>query len=76
MPLAEEMAKKGHEVVVIMPYATKTPNPKVKEIITDGREWDELQQSISNEKLQTGADQSPPVFELVDLAALVRSFNY
>ena len=75
MPLAEEMAKRGHEVAVLMPYPTKKPNPKIKEIITDGREWDEMQQSISNEKLKTGADQTPPVFELINTATLVRSFN-
>ena len=37
MPLAEEMAERGHEVVVVMPFATKKPHPKVKEIIIDPR---------------------------------------
>ena len=77
MPLAEEMAKKGHEVVVVMAYPTKKPNPKVKEIIIDGTEWMEMQEHLSNEKLKTGADASPPIFELVDMATLVRDiYNY
>ena len=73
MPLAEEMAAKGHEVVVVMPYATKKPNPKVKEIIIDGKEWDELQEKMSVEKLKTGADSKTPLFEAVDLAVSVSS---
>merc|ERR1711894_671757 len=68
MPLAEEMAAKGHEVVVVMPYATKTPNPKVKEIIVDGKEWDDMQAKMSEEKLKTGADSKPPLFEVVEIA--------
>ena len=71
MPLAEEMAAKGHEVVVVMPYATKTPNPKVKEIIVDGKEWDDMQAKMSEEKLKTGADSKPPLFEVVEIATTV-----
>ena len=71
MPMANEMAAKGHEVVVVMPYATKKPNPKVKEIIIDGREWDELQERMSIEKLKTGADSKTPLFEAVDIAVSV-----
>ena len=71
MPLAEEMASKGHEVVVVMPYATKKPNPKVKEIIIDSKEWDGMQAKMSEEKLQTGADSKPPLFELVNVATMV-----
>ena len=75
MPLAEEMAAKGHEVVVVMPYATKKPNPKVKEIIIDSTEWDEMQAKMSEEKLQTGADSKPPLFEIVDIAIKVGIFS-
>ena len=71
MPLAEEMAAKGHEVVVVMPYATKTPNPKVKEIIVDAKEWDDMQAKMSEEKLKTGADSKPPLFEVVEIATTV-----
>ena len=74
MPLAEEMASKGHEVVVVMPYATKKPNPKVKEIIIDSKEWDGMQAKMSEEKLQTGADSKPPLFELVNVATMVGIF--
>ena len=76
MPLAEEMAARGHEVVVVMPYASKTPNPKVKEIIIDSTEWDGMQAKMSEEKLQTGADSKPPLFEIVDIAIKVGIFGY
>ena len=74
MPLAEEMASKGHEVVVVMPYATKKPNPKVKEIIIDGKEWDDFQEGMSVVQLKTGADSKPPLFEVVDIAVSVSKY--
>ena len=74
MPLAEELAAKGHEVVVVMPYATKNPNPKVKEIIIDSTEWDGMQAKMSEKQLQTGADSKPPLFEVVEIATTVSIF--
>ena len=74
MPVAEEMAAKGNEVVVVMPYATKKPNPKVKEIIIDGKELDDMYERISVEKLKTGADSKTPLFEYVDIAVSVSNY--
>ena len=76
MPLAEELVNKGHEVSVVMPYPTKQPKPKITEIIVDGTSWDELQQRMSNEKLQTGASQVPPLFEIIEEAILVREYKF
>ena len=76
MPLAEELVNRGHEVSVVMPYPTKKPNPKITEIIVDGTSWDELQQRMSNEKLQTGASQVPPLFEIIEEAILVRKYKF
>ena len=76
MPLAEELVNRGHEVSVVMPYPTKNPNPKITEVIVDGTSWDELQQRMSNEKLQTGASQVPPLFEIIEEAILVRKCKF
>ena len=71
MPLAEEMAERGHEVVVVMPHPTKKPNPKLKEIIIDGKELLDMLERVSGDKLSEGANPYPPVFELADAAILV-----
>ena len=47
------------------------PNPKVKEIIVDGKEFIELTEKNSEEKLKQGADLSVPVFDMVEAAILV-----
>ena len=75
MPLAEEMVARGHQVTVVMPYPTKTPNPKIKEIIVDGKEWDAMQKKMSDEKLNDDAGAMPPVHELVENALLVSNDN-
>ena len=71
MPLAEEMAARGHEVVVLMPHPTKKPNPNLKEIIIDGREFIEMTDKVSEQQLKTGADGIPPVFEIFNAGLLV-----
>ena len=71
MPLAEEMAARGHEVVVLMPHPTKKPNPKVNEIIIDGHEFIELTEKLSEKELKAGADGIPPVFEMFNAGLLV-----
>ena len=53
------------------PFSTKIPNPKVKEIIVDGKEFIELTEKNSEEKLKQGADLSVPVFDMVEAAILV-----
>ena len=37
MPVATEMAKRGHEVVVLTQHPDKNPNPNITEINVDGK---------------------------------------
>ena len=71
MPVAEEMASRGHEVAVLMQHGTKNPNPNVKEIIIDGNEFNEMTERVSDEKLKSGADSTPPLMELINTAVVV-----
>ena len=74
MPVAEEMAARGHEVVVLAPFPAVEPNPKIKEIIL---ECDELIKSmeVAHDKLLTSAvDASYPAIsrsELINTGLLV-----
>ena len=76
MPIAEEMATRGHEVVVVMPYQTKKPNPKIKEIIVEGKEFTDMTDRVSEQKLKTGADANPPLLELINTALLVSIYPH
>ena len=71
IPLAEKMARNGHEVVVVTPYATEKPNLKIKEIIIDNQEWEEMQAKVSEEKLKTGGDSKSPLFKIVAIPNLL-----
>ena len=71
MPVAEEMAARGHEVVVLMQHPSKKPNPKLKEIIIDGREIEELSEKVSEQKLRSGDGGSLPISDLLNTAFLV-----
>ena len=71
MPVAEEMAARGHEVVVLMQHPTKKPNPKLKEIIIDGREIEELTEKVSEQKLKSGDGGRIPIFDMLNTAFLV-----
>ena len=35
MPVAKEMARRGHEIVIVSKYSDKNPNPNITEIIID-----------------------------------------
>ena len=71
MPIVDEMAARGHEVVVLMPYPTKNAHPRVKEIIIEGKEFVDMTDRVSEQKLKVGGDANPPVFELINTALLV-----
>ena len=73
MPLAEAMAERGHEVVVVMPHPSKKPHPKVKEIIVDATGFEAFTAKASKESLQAGASTVPPIMEFFNVAADVRS---
>ena len=76
MPLAEQMVAKGHEVVVLMPFPTKTPNPKIKEIIVNGSEFIQHIGKKINEEVKTGEAPIFPIFGVVQNALLVSTFQY
>ena len=76
IPVAEEMSKRGHEVVVITQHPGKKPNPNFKEIIVDGNEFDEMTERVSKEKLKSGANADLPVMELIETALMVSNVIY
>ena len=71
MPVAEEMASRGHEVAVVMQHPTKNPNPNIKEIIIGGNEFIDMTERVSNEKLKSGADATPPLMDMINTAVVV-----
>ncbi len=67
MPLAEELGKRGHEVVIFMPMSHKDKLKNVEVAVVDSK-FDELQINISKTFLETGASSTPPIFDLLDAA--------
>ena len=55
MPMAEMMADRGHEVVVVMPIATKKRHPRVREIIFNGTALEGFMESYSRLFLAGGS---------------------
>merc|ERR1712226_501783 len=66
MPVASEMAGRGHEVVVITQHPDKKPDPKLTEITIDGTIFNNLMEKVSAEKLKTGGNPDPPLMEFVE----------
>ena len=64
MPLAEKMAERGHEVVLMLPFPSKHKHPGIREIVVDNSAFEEMIAMISREKLASGGDPNPPVVEL------------
>ena len=73
MPVASEMAKRGHEVVIVTQHPDKNPNPNLTEIIIDGKDFNEFTDRLSAEKLKTGGNPDPPIMEAIELQLLVSS---
>ena len=76
MPLATEMAKRGHEVVVVTQHPDKKPNPNITEITVDAKEFNELTDRMSAEKLKTGGNPDPPLAEFIECQLLVGTVVY
>ena len=66
MPVATEMARRGHEVVVLTQHPDKNPNPNITEITIDGKIFNTLTERISKEILKEGASTNPPLVEFVE----------
>ena len=73
MPVASEMARLGHEVVVVTQHPDKKPNPNLTEIIIDGSEFNELMDRVSEDQLKTGGNPDPPILEFIELQLKVSS---
>ena len=73
MPVASEMARRGHEVVIVTQHPDKNPNPNLTEIIIDGKDFNEFTDRLSAEKLKTGGNPDPPIMEAIELQLLVSS---
>ena len=66
MPVATEMARRGHEVVVLTQHPDKNPNPNITEITIDGKIFNDLTERISKEMMKEGGSTSPPFMEFVE----------
>ena len=73
MPVASEMARRGHEVVVITQHPDKNPNPNITEITIEAKEFNEFTERVSAEKLKTGGNPDPPIMEMIELQLSVRT---
>ena len=71
MPVASEMARRGHEVVVITQHPDKKPVANLTEITIDGKEFNEFVEIISTEKLKLGGNPDPPMMKIIELQLLV-----
>ena len=67
MPVASEMVRRGHDVVVVTQHPDKKPNSNLTEIIIDGKEFTEFADRMSAEKLKTGGNPDPPIMEAIEL---------
>ena len=66
MPVATEMARRGHEVVVLTQHPDKNPNPNITEITVDGKIFNAVAERISQEMMKEGASTNPPLMEFVE----------
>ena len=76
MPVASEMARRGHEVVVITQHPDKNPNPNITEITIEAKEFNEFTERVSAEKLKTGGNPDPPIMEMIELQLSVSGINH
>ena len=75
MPVAIEMARKGHEVVILTQHPDKNPIPNITEITIEGKIMKVVSEKMSEEVMKEGASTSPPIMDFVEAQAAVSSFN-
>ena len=76
MPVATEMARRGHEVVVLTQHPDKNPNPNITEITVDGKIFNAVAERISQEMMKEGASTNPPLMEFVEAQLAVSISRY
>jgi hypothetical protein len=74
MPVATELALRGHSVTIVTPFPDKKVNPTlgIRQISFDSNFMVENIKRISKEKLGVSANDSFPIFELFNVAFTVR----
>ena len=73
MPVAIELASRGHSVTIVTPYPDKMlDNPNIRQISFDSEFMVDKIRQISKEKLNPNSDDKFPIFELFNVAFTVR----
>ena len=73
MPVAVELASRGHSVTIVTPYPDKMlDNSNIRQISFDSEFMVDKIRQISKEKLNPDSDDKFPIFELFNVAFTVR----
>ena len=75
MPVANEMARKGHEVVILTQHPDKNPIPNITEITIEGKIMKVVSEKMSEDVMKEGASTSPPLMDFVEAQVAVSSFR-
>ena len=75
MPVASEMARLGHEVVVVTQHPDKKTDPNLTEITIDGKIFNDLTEKVSEELMKSGSSPDPPLNEFVEAQLAVSSLD-
>lgn len=67
MPLVKELASRGHQVTVVIPFAEKKPIPNVEFIINDSG-FEAFTASFSKKSLKSREELPNPFGEMMELA--------
>ena len=76
MPVAKELASRGHSVTIVTPYPDKKIDAEldIRQISFDSRFLTDKIQTVSKEKLSSTANDSFPIFELFNMAFTASQF--
>ena len=73
MPVAVELASRGHSVTIVTPYPDKMlDNSNIRQISFDSEFMVDKIREISKEKLNPNSDDKFPIFDLFNVAFTVR----
>ena len=75
MPVANEMARKGHEVVILTQHPDKNPIPNITEITIEGKIMKVVSEKMSEDVMKEGASTSPPLMDFVEAQVAVSCFS-
>ena len=73
MPVAIELASRGHSVTIVTPFPDKmVDNQNIRQISFDSKFMIDKIREMSKEKLNPNSDDKFPIFELFNVAFTVR----